>query len=93
MVYYAYLAVPPVRLSCHRTRTVLLSKDWFWIQTFDDHCRASDQVRKKIAFGQGFAACNTPVTSQVTGAQVQCGCSESPCLVVWNHGGSPAHLQ
>ena len=20
------------------TRTVLLSKDWFWIQTFDDHC-------------------------------------------------------
>ena len=25
-------------MSCHRTRTVLLSKDWFWIQTFDDHC-------------------------------------------------------
>ena len=26
------------RLSCHRTRSVLLSKHWFWIQTFDDHC-------------------------------------------------------
>ena len=34
-----WLAVPPVRLSCRRTRTVLLSQDWFWIQTFDDYCK------------------------------------------------------
>ncbi len=34
----AYLAVTSVRLSCRRTRTVLLNKDWIWIQTFDEDC-------------------------------------------------------
>ena len=38
MVHEAYLAVPPVKLSCRRTRFLLLSKDWFWIQRFGDRC-------------------------------------------------------
>ena len=38
IMYKAELAVPPVRLSCRRTRIVLLSKDWFWTKASDDHC-------------------------------------------------------
>ncbi len=55
MVYSTYLAVLPVRLSCRRTQSVLLSKDWFWKQPFDDNCRASDQVRKRLPLVNGLA--------------------------------------